>query len=95
MVKAHTRKQLAELVRRGEEVFEREVRSKVAGRDPHSYLLIDIESGDFEVGTDSIAAGERLRARHPGALVYFRRVGSDTGYSMRAAAPKRSWHSGL
>lgn len=76
MVRRHTQEELDELIRRGEEIFEREIRPKVAGEDPGKYLLIDIESGDYEVDADSIAAGDRLRERHPDPLVYLRKVGS-------------------
>mgnify|MGYP006969354987 FL=1 len=78
MVRAHSQQQLTELLRRGEEVFERDVRSKITDADPQSYLLIDINTGDFEVDADSDAASERLRERRPEALIYFRRVGSET-----------------
>lgn len=78
MIRTHTQQQLAELLRRGEEVFERDVRSKIADADPQSYLLIDINTGDFEIDADSDIASGRLRERQPEALIYFRRVGSET-----------------
>lgn len=61
---------------RGEEIFAREIQSKVAGEDPRKMVLIDIESGDFEVDFDELAASDRLRARRPEAQVWMRRVGS-------------------
>ena len=65
-----------EFVRRGEEIFEREIRPQVAGRDKNDFVLIDIETGAYEVDPDEMAAAKRLRARVPGAQVWGRRVGS-------------------
>jgi hypothetical protein len=38
--------------------------------------LIDIETGDYEIDRDEIAASDRLFARRPDAQVWFRQVGS-------------------
>ncbi len=65
-----------EIVKRGEEIFERTIKSKLKGRDPLHFVLIDIETGDYEVDAKELAAGERLRERIPDAQVYGRRVGS-------------------
>jgi hypothetical protein len=65
-----------EFARRGEEIFEREIQTQVAGRDKSDFVLIDIETGTFEVDADELAAATRLRARVPGAQIWGRRVGS-------------------
>jgi hypothetical protein len=39
-------------------------------------VLIDIETGNFEVDRDEIAASDRLLARHPDAQIWMRQVGS-------------------
>ena len=82
---------LDEIVRRGEEIFERVVAPQVASLDGHLFLLIDIESGDFEVDQREIAAATRLRARHPEGQFYFRRVGSPFArrFGYRVGAEKR------
>lgn len=76
MFRTTTPLQREQWMRHGEEIFEREVRSKLEGQNPDDYLLIDVDSGDFEVDADELAASERLRARRPQAVIYFRRVGS-------------------
>jgi hypothetical protein len=65
-----------EFARRGEEIFEKEIRAKLKGRDPLDFVLIDIESGAFEVDADEDAASDRLMARIPDAQIWMRRVGS-------------------
>jgi hypothetical protein len=40
------------------------------------YVVIDIETGDYEVDANHLAAVERLRERNHDAQIYGRRVGS-------------------
>src|SRR5206468_8566090 len=65
-----------EFSRRGEEIFEREIRSQVADRDKNDFVLIDVETGAYEVDGDEQVASRRLRARVPEAQIWMRRVGS-------------------
>lgn len=65
-----------EFARRGEEIFERDIRAQVKGVPARYFVLIDIETGDFEVDESELAASDRLRARRPNGQVWMRRVGS-------------------
>jgi hypothetical protein len=65
-----------EIVKRGEAIFEKDVRPHLKGRDPMDFVLIDIETHDYEVDADHLAAHGRLRERNPDAQIYARRVGS-------------------
>jgi hypothetical protein len=65
-----------EFARRGEEIFERDIRSQVQGVPQRYFVAIDIETGDFEVDEDEMAASDRLMGRHPQAQIWLRRVGS-------------------
>ncbi|HEY4330865.1 MAG TPA: hypothetical protein VGN88_14075 [Phycisphaerae bacterium] len=42
------------------------------------YLVLDVDSGDYEIDVDHLAALERLRPRHPGKIFYATRVGYRT-----------------
>ncbi|BDT10697.1 hypothetical protein N39L_04200 [Limnospira platensis NIES-39] len=44
-------------------------------------MVIDLETGDFEVDVSEIAAGDRLEATHPDAQIWIVRIGS--GYVRR------------
>ncbi|HZV06259.1 MAG TPA: hypothetical protein VE999_14365 [Gemmataceae bacterium] len=65
-----------EFARRGEEIFERDIRPHLKGVPARHFVLIDIETGDYEVDEGELAASDRLRARRPNAQVWQRRVGS-------------------
>ena len=65
-----------ELARLGDEIYERDIAPKMGPEDQWKVVVIEVESGDYEIDKDEVAAGERLRVRHPEALFWFRRVGS-------------------
>jgi hypothetical protein len=65
-----------EFARRGDEIYERDILPKIGPEDQGKVVVIEVEAGDYEIDRDEVAAGERLRARHPMAFFWFRRVGS-------------------
>ena len=65
-----------EFAKRGEALFENEICSTLKGKNPRDFVLIDIETGEFEVDPDEDAASDRLTARVPDAQIWMRRVGS-------------------
>lgn len=65
-----------EIARRGDELYEREIRPRLQPEDEGKFVLIDVESGDYEIERDELAASDRLLARRPGARVWMRQVGS-------------------
>lgn len=76
--------------RRGEEVFEKENRTKVHGQNPRHYLAIDIETGNYEVDASEMAACDRLEARVPDAQIWLRRVGSPFARRFGSGKAKRT-----
>jgi hypothetical protein len=71
-----TRYSREEVARRGDEIYEREVLPRMGPEDEGKLALIDVQTGDYEVDRDEIAASDRLLARHPDAQVWTRQVGS-------------------
>jgi hypothetical protein len=65
-----------EVARRGDEIYEREVLPLLSPADEGKYALIDIETADYEIDQDEVAASDRLLARRPDAQVWMRQVGS-------------------
>lgn len=65
-----------EFARRGDAIYERDICPVLTGADAGKFVVIDIETGAYEVDADELAASDRLQARIPGAQVWLRRVGS-------------------
>jgi len=63
------------IVPRGREIYERRVRPGLRQEDEGSFVVIDVESGDYEVAADEEEAFARVEARRQGAVFFFSRVG--------------------
>ncbi len=65
-----------EFARRGDEIYEQDIRPCVAAEDTGKFVLIDIDTGAYEMDVDELAASDRLLARYPNAQVWMARVAS-------------------
>jgi len=65
-----------EVARQGDEIYDRLVLPRISPEDKGKFALVDIETGDYELDRDEVAASDRLLARRPGARVWMRQVGS-------------------
>jgi hypothetical protein len=65
-----------EFALRGDGIYERSVLPVVQEADRGKFVAIDIETGDYEMNSDELAAVDRLRHRVPQAQIWMRRVGS-------------------
>ena len=65
-----------DFARMGDEIYDRKIASQTAEEDAGKFVVIDVESEDFEMDTDEVAASDRLLSRHPDAQIWLRRVGS-------------------
>jgi hypothetical protein len=63
------------IVPRGREIYERRVRPELRQEDEGTFVVIEVESGDYEVAADEEEAFTRLEARRQGAEFFFCRVG--------------------
>lgn len=73
-----------EFARRGNAIYERDIRPLVEVDNRGKYIAIDIETGAWEMDASEIAAGNRLRQRVPDAQTWMTRVGY--GYIRRFGA---------
>jgi hypothetical protein len=45
------------------------------------FIVMEVESGDYEIDEQGIESSHRLQARHPGAVLYALRIGYKTAAS--------------
>ena len=65
-----------EIARLGDEIYRRDIRSKVEAGHHGEVVAIDVATGTWAVGDNVIAATERLREQRPNAVdVWLLRVG--------------------
>ena len=65
-----------EAARRGDEIYDRDVRSQVEPQHNGEIVAIDLDTGAWEVDPDQDTAADRLEARLPDAQIWVVRVGS-------------------
>jgi hypothetical protein len=64
-----------EFARRGDEIYESQVRQQVEDGNHGKIVAIDIETGAFEVADDILPATNRLFERFPDAQPWIVRIG--------------------
>ncbi len=69
-----------EVASRGEAIYKREIRDKVEPKHKGKFLVIDIETGEYEMNVNDLAATKRLLAKYPNAIIYGLQIGSPTAY---------------
>jgi hypothetical protein len=75
-MKAQPRYTKEEFARRGDAIYENELRSVLEPGNEGKFVAIDIETGTYEVDSDELAASDRLLTRVPNAQIWLRRIGS-------------------
>lgn len=71
-----------EIARRGNEIYRRDIRDKVISQQKGKFLVLDIESGDYEIDDDDLSAEEILRARRPDGVFFGLRIGYTSAYTL-------------
>ncbi len=71
----HPRFTNEEIARRGEEIYASRLRGQLENEYTDQVVIIDVESGEYEIGHDSLAASKRALAKHPSTAIYGLRVG--------------------
>jgi hypothetical protein len=65
-----------EFARRGNEIYETQVRQQIdEENDRGKIVAIDIETGAFELAKDTMIASDRLLERYPDAQIWCIRIG--------------------
>ena len=85
----HPRYTADEIVTRGREIYEKQLRNKLEPGNIGKFLVIDIETGDYEMDDDDLIASKKASRKHPGAARYGMRIGYPTsgtiGYALAGA----------
>lgn len=67
---------------RGEQIYEEQIRNRVETGNKGKYVVIDIETGAYEVDEDDVQATKRALAKRSDAVLYGLRIGYPTAYSL-------------
>ena len=68
---------------KGEKIYAETIKPSINfERDKGKFVVIDVDSGDYEIDKKDPAATRRLLERRPDAVTYAVRVGRPTAYRM-------------
>ena len=65
---------------KGDTFYRQRLQKKLEPEYEGSFLVIDIETGAYEIDADDFLAAKRLLASHPDAVIYGLRIGFSTAY---------------
>jgi hypothetical protein len=78
----HPRYSSEEVVRRGKALYEQQLRVQVEPGNTGKFLVIDIETGEYELDRDEVAALKRAKAKRFDAPLYMMRIGYRAAYHL-------------
>lgn len=70
-----------EVALRGEAIYRERIQRLVGPAEKGSFVVIDVETGDYEIDAGDAVATRKLLERRPGAVTYGIRVGHRAAYS--------------
>ncbi len=71
-----------EVATRGEVLYAQHIRAQVEAENQGKFLVVDIETGAYEIDEDDLTATKRVLAKRPEAVLYGLRIGSPTAYRL-------------
>jgi hypothetical protein len=71
-----------EVAARGEAIYAQSIRDQVEFVHKGKFLVVDIETGNFEIDADDLSATKRALARSQDAALYGVRIGSPAAYRL-------------
>ncbi len=78
----HPRFTTEEIVERGQLLYEQRIRHEVESESEGKFLVLDVESGLYEIDASDLEAMQRARAANPDAALYVVRIGFPTAYRL-------------
>ena len=91
----HPRLSDVEVDHRGQEMYEQYIRGKVeTAQNIGKQIVINVETGNYEIDNDGLAASRHMLAKHPDAALFGARIGYDAVYTLGGALmlmPTKQW----
>jgi hypothetical protein len=77
----------ADVVARGQALYDQNIRRLVEPTHNGKFLVLDIETGEYEIDSSELAAVDRAKAKNPKAVLYLVRVGYPAAYRLGTSNP--------
>ena len=70
-----------EITALGESIYNEQIQDRIGPVEKGTFVVIDVETGDYEIDARDASATRRLLKRRPNAVTYGVRVGHRAAYS--------------
>ncbi|MDQ2800509.1 MAG: hypothetical protein M3Y13_12825 [Armatimonadota bacterium] len=87
---AHPDYTTEEIVRRGKALYDQQIRPQVEASHGGKVVVVNIETGEYEIDQDHLAASNRAAVKFPGAALYAMRIGSPALGRLGARSPVKA-----
>ena len=67
---------------RGQALYDQQIRPQVEQDHQGKFLILDVNTGDYEIDAEDLTASKRLLARRPDAVLFGVRVGHRAAYRL-------------
>ena len=67
---------------RGQALYDQTIKAQVEEGNHGKFLILDVNSGDYEIDPEDLTASERLLARRPDAVLFGVRIGHRAAYRL-------------
>ncbi len=66
----------------GKSIYQEKIKHLVEPQENGKFIVIDVESGEYEIDEQDVVASSRLRERRPNAVTYGVIIGYRVAYSL-------------
>ena len=82
-----------EISSRGQMLYDQQIQARVDADNKGKFLILDIETGDYEMDENEWVALQRAKTKHPDAAFYIVRIGYPTAHKLEGkfGTKSRSW----
>ena len=71
-----------EIGRRGQALYDQQLRAQVEDGNRAKVLILDVNTGDYEIDDEDLTASKRLLERRPEAVLFGVRIGHRAAYRL-------------
>lgn len=71
-----------EIVRKGEEIYQKELKEKLEKNYLGKFVAIEVESKEYFLGETSVEASQKARKKYPDKVTYLMKVGYPAVFTM-------------
>ncbi len=68
--------------RRGQALYDQTLKAQVEEGSHGKFLILDVNTGDYEIDAEDLTASKRLLGRRPDAVLFGVRIGHRAAYRM-------------